>query len=355
MRCVINFEMPQDLTTYVHRVGRTARAGRGGRAVTLTGEKRRLLVKQAVRRSHQNCKSRIVPEGVVGQWRARLERMDADVAAILQEEKAERELRKTNNLASKAAREMQGKGSRRGGAKEMGYGGSLTNQPRRTWFQTKAEKDAARAAAVTEKAEAVESFAVSEKKRIGTWVAPEKKNKRPHRMTRKKRRRMEGDAAMIREAEAHAKEHGALPGWDPRAAAHKQSAAVRQTKKKAKKEVQAFGGRDEDLGGGSHKPRGRGRAGDYDGGDFSRGGGDGARAKKKRRKRDARAKSAFAVDMDTLGAGGGHAGRRAEWTGSAVGYGKGNKANKKGSKEWTDSIKIGKKKKRTSKKYKRRK
>jgi ATP-dependent RNA helicase DDX27 len=37
---VINFEMPRDLTAYVHRVGRTARAGRSGCAVTLTGEVR---------------------------------------------------------------------------------------------------------------------------------------------------------------------------------------------------------------------------------------------------------------------------------------------------------------------------
>ena len=34
----------------------------------------------------------------------------------------------------------------------------------------------------------------------------------------------------------------------------------------------------------------------------------------------------------------GHAGRKAVWTGRAVAYGKGNKAHKKGSKEWTDSI-----------------
>ena len=38
VRTVINFEMPRDLTAYVHRVGRTARAGRSGHAVTLTGE-----------------------------------------------------------------------------------------------------------------------------------------------------------------------------------------------------------------------------------------------------------------------------------------------------------------------------
>ena len=36
---VINFDVPRDEEDYVHRIGRTARAGRGGRAVTLVNEK----------------------------------------------------------------------------------------------------------------------------------------------------------------------------------------------------------------------------------------------------------------------------------------------------------------------------
>jgi ATP-dependent RNA helicase DeaD len=35
---VINYDMPEDVDTYVHRVGRTARAGRTGEAITLVGE-----------------------------------------------------------------------------------------------------------------------------------------------------------------------------------------------------------------------------------------------------------------------------------------------------------------------------
>jgi ATP-dependent RNA helicase RhlE len=37
--CVINFNMPEDATNYVHRIGRTARAGKSGVAISLCGQK----------------------------------------------------------------------------------------------------------------------------------------------------------------------------------------------------------------------------------------------------------------------------------------------------------------------------
>ena len=39
IQLVVNFDVPHDAEDYVHRIGRTARAGRGGRAVTFVNEK----------------------------------------------------------------------------------------------------------------------------------------------------------------------------------------------------------------------------------------------------------------------------------------------------------------------------
>ena len=51
MQTVINLHMPKDEATYIHRVGRTARAGHAGRAITFVEEDRRLLMKELVRRA----------------------------------------------------------------------------------------------------------------------------------------------------------------------------------------------------------------------------------------------------------------------------------------------------------------
>ncbi|MBQ3993007.1 MAG: DEAD/DEAH box helicase [Bacteroidaceae bacterium] len=49
IQLVINFDVPRDEEDYVHRIGRTARAGKGGRAITLVSEKDQFYFRQIER------------------------------------------------------------------------------------------------------------------------------------------------------------------------------------------------------------------------------------------------------------------------------------------------------------------
>ena len=39
VECVLNYDIPRDPTDYIHRVGRTARAGKDGKAISIISEK----------------------------------------------------------------------------------------------------------------------------------------------------------------------------------------------------------------------------------------------------------------------------------------------------------------------------
>lgn len=57
--------MPATLEHYIHRVGRTARAGRSGISVSLAGEFERKLVKDVIKNATTPVKNRIIPQGKI--------------------------------------------------------------------------------------------------------------------------------------------------------------------------------------------------------------------------------------------------------------------------------------------------
>ncbi|CAK1590909.1 unnamed protein product [Parnassius mnemosyne] len=129
VKTVLNFTLPATLEHYIHRVGRTARAGRAGVSVSLAGEGERALVKAIVRRARRPVKSRAVPPDIVAKYRARLARLEPEIAAILDEEYAEKQLNKMEKQTAKLESNIK---------KENGP--QLEVKRQHDWFQTPKEK-----------------------------------------------------------------------------------------------------------------------------------------------------------------------------------------------------------------------
>jgi len=226
VRTVINSDMPRDLTTYVHRVGRTARAGREGRSITLVGERSRAVMREAVKRAKRNVKSRNVPLAVLERFREAVEGMEGDIAAIVADEQVEREARSAESEMMRVQNMVQ-------------HADAIAARPARKWVMSERQKRVVRRAEqnAAEEAEArgdveggtlagalrfdeddaaetqrdakraeEKSLTVRERKerklqeiRAARMEAKLAKEKKMHRMTRAKRRRFQAREEMKKE------------------------------------------------------------------------------------------------------------------------------------------------------------
>ncbi|GJC85995.1 ATP-dependent RNA helicase DRS1 [Colletotrichum liriopes] len=133
---VINYEAPQNIEIYVHRVGRTARAGRTGVAITLAAEPDRKVVKAAVKAGKaQGAKimSRIIEPAEADKWQTQVDEMEDEIEEIMVEEKQEKQF---------AQAEMQV----RKGENILQHEAEIKARPKRTWFETEQDKKKAKEA-----------------------------------------------------------------------------------------------------------------------------------------------------------------------------------------------------------------
>lgn len=127
---VVNFEAPQSHEIYLHRVGRTARAGRTGRCVTLAAEPDRKVVKAAVKSARAQgaeIKSRSVPGEEAEKWEKKIGGMDEDIEAVMREEKEEKVLKQSEMQMKKAEN-------------FMAHEKEILSRPKKTWFQGQKDK-----------------------------------------------------------------------------------------------------------------------------------------------------------------------------------------------------------------------
>ncbi|KAG9101037.1 nucleolar DEAD-box protein required for synthesis of 60S ribosomal subunit [Ceratobasidium sp. 370] len=126
---VINYDMPGQIEQYVHRVGRTARAGKKGRSITLVGEPDRKMLKAAIKRSEADkIRHRVIPADVVAKMVGKLDKLKTEVEEVLKEEKEEKMMR-TAEMELKKSQNM------------IEHEEEIFSRPKRTWFQTEKEKE----------------------------------------------------------------------------------------------------------------------------------------------------------------------------------------------------------------------
>lgn len=106
------------------RVGRTARAGRGGVSVSLAGEQERGLVKEIIKQAKNPVKNRLIPPDIIEKYNKKLQSLEPDMERILQEERNEREIAKMENQANRAENLLKGS----------------DDKNHRSWFQSAKER-----------------------------------------------------------------------------------------------------------------------------------------------------------------------------------------------------------------------
>ncbi|KAM9482418.1 putative ATP-dependent RNA helicase DDX27 isoform 1-T3 [Clarias gariepinus] len=126
VKTVINFTMPNTLKHYVHRVGRTARAGKVGRSVSLVGETERKMLKEIVKKAQAPVKARVIPQEVILKFRDLIEKLEKDVYAVLRLEKEEKAMVHSEAQINAAQKKLTQKPEEK--------------QPARSWFQTHDER-----------------------------------------------------------------------------------------------------------------------------------------------------------------------------------------------------------------------
>ena len=129
VKCVINFQMPLIGERYIHRVGRTARKGYVGEAITICDDKERLLIKKIFKKEKVDIKVKPIKinnDEIKDLYKKIIKIKDEidnkiiDEKAEKQFELAEKDIEKTMNIKL--------------------HQNEIQNRPKKIWYETTKEK-----------------------------------------------------------------------------------------------------------------------------------------------------------------------------------------------------------------------
>ncbi|KAG1656121.1 hypothetical protein FOA52_007820 [Chlamydomonas sp. UWO 241] len=275
---VVNFDAPRRLDAYLHRIGRTARAGASGQAVTFIEDDDRGLLKEVVKKTGVQMQQRMVPAAAVTEWQARIEGHSGDIWRIQKEEREEKDMRKAEMEANKMENMLE-------------HEDEIRARPPKTWFQSEREKKASK-----ERTTAMAAEGRDEQEEDGEGKGRRNKEDRKaakkteHTQKRKDEEKAKKRGALVAETEQFSGRIKSVKsklrklvesGINPHQAAKMASAEVSGIKRKAKKS-EGGGGGGGGKKGGLFSGDGTGRSAGPDGsvGDRDDRGGGGGGAKK---------------------------------------------------------------------------
>lgn len=186
VQTVINFVCPRDLNAYVHRVGRTARAGREGYAVTFVTDNDRTLLKAILKRVGSRLKTRIVAEQSINKWSDMIEQMEDQVAAILKEERLEMAMRKAEMEVTKAENMIT-------------HNLEIYSRPKKTWHITEMEKKRIAEASKVSAGKGSQNEVISAEQAEDLKMKEKRKREHEKNLPRRKRRKLEAARERLEE------------------------------------------------------------------------------------------------------------------------------------------------------------
>ncbi|XP_010449739.1 PREDICTED: DEAD-box ATP-dependent RNA helicase 28 [Camelina sativa] len=188
VQTVINYACPREIDSYVHRVGRTARAGREGYAVTFVTDSDRSLLKVIAKKVGSKLKSRVIPEQSIVKWSQIIDEMEDQYSAVISAERDERALRKAEMEFAKAENMLE-------------HRDEIYSRPKRTWFMTEKEKKLVAQAEKDSAGNPSGSELVSANIAEDLKMKEKRKREREKNLPRKKRRKLEAAREMLEDDE----------------------------------------------------------------------------------------------------------------------------------------------------------